>query len=186
MITKTKSITLKQTNGNEGLYPAFSLADVLPAVCSPWFSMGDVDTLRRIGEVLDTIDPTGSEDPNWGAAMKIVQIHRQYTRQDAGYAAAYERSPSGLYAPGTVAATPIFDGRYNKWRFEMRLTAAVGRTVTAVVGLNGAGYSVRETAVDFKTPSESSAGEVKTALTSLGVRFDAYEVEVEDEYENAA
>lgn len=193
----TKTITITQTQGNDYssdeakatgetgrlvLSPTFNLADVLPKICSPWFSMGDVETLTRIGAMLDGITPSGSQDPNWDTAKNIAELHHEYTKPKGAYSEEYERCPSGHYAPGSVSAVPVYEGRYDRWNFQFEVVAAVGRKVKIVIGINRAGYPMRTLIVDFgKYGSTNSAGDVEAILKELGIRYESDTIP--DEYE---
>ncbi len=183
MTTKTTKIrVLSGITGNAG---KMQFAGILPMAAEPWYSMGDGSTLLEIGAVLDALPPGGSDEPQWDAARKISEIFREYTRPEGAYAAEYNRSPSGHYSPGHCHATSVYDGRYNKWQFHLKMVAAVGRTVEVFIGLNGAGYETRDLIVDFKWPSESSAGDVRHNLNQLGLYFETDEVQEQDAYEAA-
>jgi hypothetical protein len=136
--------------------------------------MGDTETLRHIGEVLDSISLRGSEEPNWEAAMRIAEIHHNYTKPKGAYSVEYERWQSGYYAPGSVFAVPVYEGNQNRWNFKFEVVATVGRKVKVEIGVNQTGYLMRTVTVDFGCyGSYMSAGEVKTKLEELGIGYES-------------
>lgn len=158
---------------------SMKFAIVLPQVASPWFSMGDAETLGRIGELLDNLSGRGYDKPQWEVAQKIAQIHHEYA--NGAYSEEYERCPSGHYAPGHCFVGPVYEGRYQKWNFHLKLVATVGRTVEIFIGIVE-GCALRTLTVNFgPNGSSRSAGQVKAALGELGLRFYADGVEAQHE-----
>lgn len=175
---KTLSIAI---NRSQLRVDNLKLADVLPAVAKPWFSMGDKETLTAIGRVLDTLPAESSGAPAWEAAMKIVDLHTAYAGPDGGYSKEYSRCETGYYSPGECLAAPIYNGRFQMWNFHLSLKATVGRMVQVTIGRDSAGCLSKSVLISFGNPSYSSASQVRDNLKKLGVHFEADEVEVPDE-----
>lgn len=144
--------------GKEGL------KTLLPKICAPWFSMGDEEILRQIGEELDEYPTEGSNEPPWEITKKITELHHCYTRPEGGYRKQIGRGD--LYAPGSIVISPTYCGQYNTWHVSAIITAAVGRSVSIHTG----SHSV---CIDFLQPSESSAGEIINILQQEGIDYEA-------------
>lgn len=109
-----------------------TFATTLPKIAAPWPGMGNVKSLRMIGELLDSLPVMGADEPywSWSVAAKVAQIHHDYTQPGGEYHTSYPTpTPRHTqYLPGTILASPVYEGRYNKWGFEVVLRDGASRS----------------------------------------------------------
>jgi len=154
---------------------------VLPIIAKPWFSIGNVHTLQKIGKILDSLPAEGGDEPAWKAAQEISKIFHEYCKPGGGYTKEYDKHPSGYYAPGICEAYPYYSGRAGKWYFKMKLISTSDRSIEVFIGSSG-NYS-QSLRINFPEPSLDSAGYVEWALADLAVCNEKEEVEVADQYD---
>jgi hypothetical protein len=134
-----------------------SFATMLPILGAPWPSIGDVETLTLIGQLLDELPTVGSGAPAWDTAMKIVAAHHKQL-------------------PSVISAAPVYDGRYGKWSFKVELCDGASLTKLELYVGPEDDTSVRMARVtnnDNSDRATDSAEQIGDGLNKAGIVFNA-------------
>lgn len=131
-------------------------AKVLPVMAKPWFSIGDEETLRELGTILDSLDFSMKLDEVVTSLEKIASLFREYTSRKAEKVS---------YTPGTWDIGMAIRGS-GAPIIKLTLTATCGRKVKIEAGQ---GYT-NEVIVDFKGPSWDSSSTILRGLDEVGIK----------------